>query len=103
MITEWIAHRLEQGERMQKVMPDGQDLVPEELVFYTDARASETDAEIGGYLAVDQDLKKCPWFNYKVDTSLAPWLFCRAGNPKRVIAALELLGTIIALNEGLHG
>ena len=82
---------------MEQVKPEMREESQEELVFYTDARASETDAEVGGYLAISHNLKECPWFSVKITKDLAPWMMCRAGNPKRVIAALELLGTIIAL------
>lgn len=96
MILDWVASRLEAGGRMDEVevpRPPQGPLV----AVYTDARASESDACLGGYLAISDDLKQCPWFSVPVDTSLAPWLFSKGNNPKRVIAALELLATIIAV------
>ena len=67
------------------------------LVFFTDARASEKDACIGGYLRVSEDLMQCPWFSIDVDEELAPWMRSKGGSPKRVIAALELLATLVAV------
>lgn len=96
MILDWIARRLETGGRMEQVPPRHQGAASPVLV-YTDARASETDACLGGYLAISEDLKRCPWFSVKVDEELAPWLLSKGKNPKRVIAALELLATIIAV------
>ena len=96
MILDWIASRLQEGRRMEEVRVEA-PLSSPPMVIYTDARASEVDACLGGYLAVDKDLKKCPWFSVEVDKTLAPWLFSKGGNPKRVIAALELLATVIAV------
>ena len=42
-------------------------------------------------------MKECRWFSEKVDVELAPWLRARKGNPKRVIAALEMLATLVAI------
>ena len=67
------------------------------VTCYTDARASEEDACIGGYLAISPDLKKCPWFSFQVDETMAPWLRKRGNNPKRMIPALELLATLVAV------
>ena len=96
MILDWLASRLEGGRRMEVVKPT---LSAEHrpMVFYTDARASEHDACIGGYLAVSSNLKECPWFSVEIGLDLAPWLLSKGGNPKRVIAALELLATLIAV------
>lgn len=95
-ILDWIAMRMRAGghrEVVREEMEEGGS----ELVFYTDARASETSAGIGGYLATSEDLKQCPWFSVEVCEGLAPWIGVKGGNPKRVIAALELLATIIAV------
>eukprot|EP00435_Cladocopium_sp_Y103_P074484 s15_g49.t1 len=95
-ILDWIAKRLREGGRMESVRamaPAGGS----PITFYTDARASEKEACIGGYLEVSSSLKDCPWFCFRVDEAMAPWLYCKGGNPKRVIAALELLGTLVAV------
>lgn len=95
-ILDWIAGRLSSGGRMEVVKDDhGEDASG--LAFYTDARASEVDACIGGYLASSTNMKECPWFSFRVDERMAPWLRKRGNNPKRMIAALELLATLVAL------
>lgn len=95
-ILDWIAGRLSSGGRMEVVKDDhGEDASG--LAFYTDARASEVDACIGGFLASSTNMKECPWFSFRVDERMAPWLRKRGNNPKRMIAALELLATLVAL------
>ena len=65
-----------------------------EVVFYTDAKATEEGACVGGFLqGAGGDITE--WFSEEVKESWAPWLFVK-GDPKRVIAALELLATLIA-------
>ena len=64
--------------------------------IWTDAKASEAKAWIGGWLDRGGGLEEAEWF-MEVDEVLAPWLKCRQGNPKRVIAALEMLATIVAI------
>ena len=46
---------------------------------------------------MSSDLRQCPWFSFRVDEKMAPWLMKRGNNPKRMIAALELLATLAAL------
>ena len=41
--------------------------------------------------------EECEWFSLEVGETLAPWLKCRANSPKRVIAALEMLATLVAV------
>eukprot|EP00435_Cladocopium_sp_Y103_P014947 s1451_g3.t1 len=94
-ILDWISRKMEEGRRMEEVkLPPSIEGSP--LVVFTDARASEHDACIGGYLALHEDLKLCPWFSVEVNEDLAPWVRSRGGNPKRTIAALELLATLVA-------
>ena len=96
VILDWIAHRLENGGAMEEVEDE---LVWNEKgpAIYTDAKATDTQAWIGGFLEVDEDRRKCPWFSLEVSEVLAPWLKHRQGNPKRVIASLELLATLMAV------
>ena len=96
IILEWIAARMKDGGRMERVK-DEAPANGHHSVIYTDARASDDDACLGGYLAVSSNLKECPWFSVRVDTTLAPWLFTKGGSPKRVIASLELLATLLAV------
>eukprot|EP00435_Cladocopium_sp_Y103_P046701 s631_g13.t1 len=87
--------KMEEGRRLEEVkLPPPVEGSPR--VVFTDARASDHDACIGGYLALHEDLKLCPWFSVEVGEDLAPWVRSRGGNPKRTIAALELLATLVA-------
>lgn len=95
-ILKWMKKRLKEGDRMEEV-PPRKGLVGEVLKIWTDAKATEEDAWIGGWLEISEDKKCRPWFSMKVDEVLAPWLKCRGQNPKRVIAALELLATLMAM------
>ncbi|CAK9098833.1 unnamed protein product [Durusdinium trenchii] len=62
-----------------------------------DCTATDDAAWIGGWLQESDNSKECRWFSLRVTERLAPWLLYRGKNPKRVIAALELLATLIAL------
>ncbi|CAE7324059.1 SAC1 [Symbiodinium natans] len=55
------------------------------LSFFTDAKAENGRAWIGG-----------PWFSLQVTRKWAPWAFAKK-DPNKVIAALELLGTLVAV------
>ena len=96
IILDWVAERLKGGGRMEVVRLRTEQMA-QQLLIYTDARASDHDACIGGYLALSGDLGDCPWFSIEVDARLAPWWKVKGGSPKRVIAALELLATLVAV------
>ncbi len=96
IILRWLRMRFAEGGRMEEVKLEQEPSV-EPPVIWTDARATEEQAWIGGCLGVSGDSKCCPWFSLEVKEELAPWLKCRKGSPKRVIAALELLATIVAV------
>ena len=95
-LLKWIASRLGAGMRMQKVEPEKED-VRKRVVIFTDAKATEERAWIGGWRKSSEDTKQCEWFSMEVKEDFAPWLRMRQGNPKRMIAALELLATLVAL------
>ena len=96
IILDWVAERLRNGGRME-VVRLRKEPVGEQLLVYTDARASDHDACIGGFLALSEDLGECPWFSIEVDSKLAPWWKVKGGSPRRAIAALELLATLVAV------
>lgn len=95
-ILKWISTRLEEGGRLEEVRPfvDGEEEGP---IIWTDAKATDTQAWIGGFLQTSDDPKACSWFSLEVKETIAPWLKCRGGSPKRVIAALEMLATVVAV------
>ena len=101
-ILDWIAKRLEAGGRMEVVkQPARVDSPP--LRIWTDAKATEDAAWVGGWLEESSCSRECRWFSCRVTEEMAPWLFYRGKNLKRVIAALELLATLMALKLWLRG
>ena len=95
-ILSWIAQRLETGGRME-VVRQPQSSASRIVRIWTDAKATEQAAWIGGWLEESSNSRDCRWFSLKVTEISAPWLYYRQKNPKRVIAALELLATLVAL------
>lgn len=92
---KWLQRKFKQGhgmEAVKKVEPPRERAIR----IWTDAKATDEGAWIGGWLEVSSDMKECPWYSLEVTEKIAPWLRCR-GTPKRVIAALELLGTLVAV------
>ena len=63
------------------------------LVFFTDANATETSAWIGGFKQDDKG-NVTAWFSEEVSAKWAPWIHLKR-DPKRVIAALELLAKAV--------
>ena len=92
VLMGWIADRLDGGDRLQRPVSLHRELPP--LSFFTDAKAESDSAWIGGFLEVEG--KPGPWYSLKVDMSWAPWAFAK-GDPKKVIAALELLATLVGI------
>ena len=96
VILKWLEMRLVEGGRMEEVRVEPAATVDPPIIW-TDAKATEDRAWIGGYLGTSDESMECPWFSCEVTEGMAPWLKCRKGSPKRVIAGLELLATIIAV------
>ena len=55
VLLSWLADRLEGGDRLQKPDVGVQGAIP--LIFYTDAKAEDGKAWIGGFLEVFRDAK----------------------------------------------
>ena len=89
----WLAERLEAGGRLQRPAPLVEEGTP--LSFFTDAKAEAGKAWIGGFLELVPGCQG-PWFSLEVQQSWAPWAFAE-GDPNKVIAALELLATLVAV------
>ena len=87
VLCGWLAERLENGGRLQKPEPP--------LSFFTDAKAEDGRAWIGGFLEL-VDGCQGPWFSLEVTPEWAPWAFAK-GDPGKVIAALELLATLVGV------
>ena len=93
VLCGWLADRLESGGRLQKPEPLLESAAP--LSFFTDAKAEAGRAWIGGFLEL-VDGCQGPWFSLEVVDSWAPWAFAK-GDPGKVIAALELLATLVGV------
>ena len=89
----WLADTFEGGDRLQKPDRGVQGAIP--LVFYTDAKAEDGRAWIGGFLEISP-ICQGPWFSLEVEKDWAPSAFLK-GDTKKVIAALELLATLIGV------
>ena len=64
------------------------------LSFFSDAKAEETQAWIGGYLWDGQSALQ--WYAMEVREDWARWAFIKK-DLKRTIASLELLGTLLCV------
>ena len=95
-VLGWIRRKLEGGMRMERIKAPVQEK-RRTVRIWTDAKATDAEAWIGGWLEESEETKKCSWFSMEVDEESAPWLLMRKRNPKRMIAALEMLATVIAL------
>lgn len=72
-ILSWISRRLETGGRMEEVRSPCRRS-SNALKIWTDAKATETSAWVGGWLQESEDSKECRWFSLQVTEKLAPWL-----------------------------
>ncbi|CAE7451815.1 unnamed protein product, partial [Symbiodinium sp. CCMP2456] len=70
------------------------EAVQGELSFFSDAKAEEGSAWVGGYLWDGHSALQ--WYALEVLESWAPWAFIKK-DLKRAIASLELLGTLICV------
>ncbi len=107
LILQWLKTRLEGPGRLQAVPRlalEGGDL------FRSDAKAEDGIAVVGGWdCSRGQGSKVALWFSFKVTAQWAPWAYAKANDPQRVIATLELLGTLLSImlfsehwDKGLH-
>ena len=92
VLCGWLADRLESGGRLQKPEPLLEGAAP--LSFFTDAKAEAPGLDRRLPRAVDGC--QGPWFSLEVVESWAPWAFAK-GDPGKVIAALELLATLVGI------
>ena len=101
-ILRWIARRLREGQRLEKVsLPEKK--AKRTLKIWTDAKATDESAWIGGWRDTGEGHGKAQWFSVEVTEEWMPWLKCKKGNPKRVIASLEMLATLVAMRLWCEG
>ena len=95
-ILEWVKEKMKDGMHME-VVEIPRTPADSALIVWTDAKATDERAWIGGWLQESSEVGECRWFSMEVTEEWAPWLKCRGNNPKRVIAALEMLGTLVGI------
>ena len=67
-------------------------------MFRSDAKAEAGRAFVGGWeTRFSKDTKLCKWYYLELTAEEAPWVFSKENDPGRVIAALDLLGTILSI------
>ena len=93
-ILRFLARRFLEGGDLQCPPPLEQS-EGKQITFYTDAKATEDSAWIGGFKQ-DASGKVLEWFSEEVPIAWAPWLKLKR-DPKRIIAALELLASLVAV------
>ena len=95
LILSWLARRLQGMGRVQLVPPVA---VPGGELFRSDAKAEAGRAVVGGWeCANGTPPGKARWYALEVEKSWAPWAFAKENDPGRVIATLELLGTLLSI------
>jgi hypothetical protein len=100
LVLKWIGTRImrptdELGGRLQ-VAPDYSGKRSE--WFRSDAKAEGGRAWIGGWeICEGLSTLQSRWFALEITRAEAPWVFAKADDPQRVIAALELLGSILCI------
>ena len=71
-------------------------------LFRADASARKDEVVLGGWqLAAGEDTMQAPWVAIRLSRAAAPWTFEKAGEPHRVVAALELMAGYAALRDVL--
>ena len=98
-ILHFLADKIEKSDRVMTV-PELPNTSRDQ--FLTDAKAENGKATIGGWYCGTEDEPKlpkdAPWYFLEVDKTNFPWAFAKGGgDPQRVIATLELMGTVTAL------
>ena len=96
LILRWFQKRLQEGGRQQ----EAPNIFVEEQgdLFRSDAKAEDGKAFIGGWECKgDTPTKAARWYALEVKEKEFPWAFAKGHDPGRVIAALELLGTIVSI------
>lgn len=95
LVLKWITVRLQDSGRLQAAP---RPYLCYEDLFRSDAKAEDNRAFVGGWMcAGGLPSQEAPWFALEITEDYFPWAFCKRRDPGRVIAALELLGTILCM------
>ena len=99
LIASYLIKEIETTKAM-RVVPCRLRLPRVEL-FRADAKAQGADIVFGGWevrslTAGAIEPKNSRWFSLRLDRASAPWAY-RGGDPFRVIAALEMMATLVCI------
>ena len=94
-ILWFLADRTAEGGSLQAPPPFEKRQGGQYNFLYRCESDGERGLWVGGFLQTS-DGQIGEWFSEEVEEAWAPWLFLRK-DPKRVIAALEMLATLIAV------
>ena len=68
------------------------------VLLCSDAKAEAGRAVVGGWECINgTPPMRARWYALEVERSWAPWAFAKQNDPGRVIATLELLGTLLSI------
>ncbi len=93
LVLQWLGERLSKERLMTAPRP------PKGLVrdwFRADAKATDTQAFIGGWQFHPDGPMAAQWFAMEITKEDFPWIYSK-GSPKKCIAALELLATLLCV------
>ena len=97
----WIADRICTTETPDEVLVGNS--VGDQDWFRADAKATETEAWIGGWeVPPNGDSRSARWFAFQVLRSDFPWAFSKS-SPKKCIASLEMLATLCCIKLFSNG
>jgi hypothetical protein len=94
LIVSWLSEKIRLCNAIQPVLD-----TPVQLgeLFRTDAKAENGKAYVGGWECLQgKPTAECRWFYLEIRECDFPWVFVKK-DPQRFIAALELMGTILAV------
>ena len=93
-LMAWLKRALEGGGRMTRVLKNVADLGE---AFRSDAKAEGMKVVVGGWECLGgRNPKEARWYAVEMTRENAPWAFAK-GEPFRVVAALELFGTLLSI------
>ena len=99
LILKWIGKRMTDTVSIQGRLQVAPHFAGDPVEWFrTDAKAEGGRAWIGGWeILGDQPTHAARWFAMEITPAEAPWIFAKQRDPQRVIAALELLGSLVAI------
>jgi hypothetical protein len=100
LLLKWIGQRvLQPMQGLEGRLQEAPDFSGAQIEWFrSDAKAEGGRAWVGGWeFSGGQALANARWFSFEVLREEWPWVFAKEGDPQRVIAALELLGTLLCI------